>query len=110
MWSYGVLAWEEMSFGERPYWNWSNQDVVKCIEKGYRLPLPSVIHLNNHFDNFYILIKNFKNCPNILYDLMLRCWNIDRLLRPKFKEIVNDLDVNHIKKENLYKLNKTFSR
>lgn len=35
--------WEVMSYGERPYWNWPNQDVVKCIEKGYRLPIPSVI-------------------------------------------------------------------
>ena len=28
--------WEVMSYGERPYWNWSNQDVIKAIEKGYR--------------------------------------------------------------------------
>lgn len=25
--------WEVMSYGERPYWNWSNQDVIKSIEK-----------------------------------------------------------------------------
>jgi serine/threonine protein kinase len=42
VWSYGILAWEVMSYGERPYWNWSNQDVIKSIEKGYRLPIPSV--------------------------------------------------------------------
>jgi hypothetical protein len=30
------VMWEVMSYGERPYWNWSNQDVIKAIEKGYR--------------------------------------------------------------------------
>lgn len=40
VWSYGVVLWEVMSYGERPYWNWSNQDVIKSIEKGYRLPAP----------------------------------------------------------------------
>lgn len=27
------MMWEVMSYGERPYWNWSNQDVIKSIEK-----------------------------------------------------------------------------
>lgn len=36
VWSFGIVAWEVMSYGERPYWNWSNQDVIKSIEKGYR--------------------------------------------------------------------------
>lgn len=34
--------WEVMSYGERPYWNWSNQDVIKAVERGYRLPPPMV--------------------------------------------------------------------
>ena len=34
--------WEVISYGERPYWNWSNQDVIKAVEKGYRLPPPMV--------------------------------------------------------------------
>ena len=29
-----------MSYGERPYWDWSNQEVIKAIEKGFRLPAP----------------------------------------------------------------------
>ena len=33
VWSYGVVMWEVMSYGERPYWNWSNQDVIKAVEK-----------------------------------------------------------------------------
>lgn len=27
VWSYGVVMWEAMSYGERPYWDMSNQDV-----------------------------------------------------------------------------------
>lgn len=42
VWSFGIVFWEVMSYGERPYWNWSNQDVIKSIEKGYRLPAPMV--------------------------------------------------------------------
>lgn len=26
-WSYGIVMWEVMSYGERPYWEMSNQDV-----------------------------------------------------------------------------------
>lgn len=29
VWSYGIVMWEVMSFGERPYWDMSNQDVRK---------------------------------------------------------------------------------
>ena len=41
-WSYGIVMWEVMSYGERPYWNWSNQDVIKAVEKGFRLTAPMV--------------------------------------------------------------------
>uniref|UniRef100_A0A8C6SZ44 Ephrin type-A receptor 7 n=1 Tax=Neogobius melanostomus TaxID=47308 RepID=A0A8C6SZ44_9GOBI len=40
VWSYGIVMWEVMSYGERPYWDMSNQDVIKAIEEGYRLPAP----------------------------------------------------------------------
>lgn len=42
VWSFGVLCWEVTSFGERPFWNWSNQDVIKSIKNSYRLPPPMV--------------------------------------------------------------------
>ncbi|XP_053685475.1 ephrin type-B receptor 1 isoform X1 [Sabethes cyaneus] len=73
VWSYGVVLWEVMSYGERPYWNWSNQDVIKSIEKGYRLPAPM-------------------DCPEALYQLMLDCWQKQRTHRPTFSSITQTLD------------------
>ncbi|XP_023310193.1 ephrin type-B receptor 1-B isoform X1 [Anoplophora glabripennis] len=73
VWSMGIVCWEVMSYGERPYWNWSNQDVIKSIEKGYRLPAPM-------------------DCPEAIYQLMLDCWQKERTHRPSFQSIVKTLD------------------
>uniref|UniRef100_A0A8C1L2C1 receptor protein-tyrosine kinase n=1 Tax=Cyprinus carpio TaxID=7962 RepID=A0A8C1L2C1_CYPCA len=73
VWSYGIVMWEVMSYGERPYWDMSNQDVINAIEQDYRLPPPM-------------------DCPNALHQLMLDCWQKDRNNRPKFNQIVNTLD------------------
>ncbi|XP_053559250.1 ephrin type-A receptor 5 isoform X5 [Bombina bombina] len=72
-WSYGIVMWEVISYGERPYWEMTNQDVIKAVEEGYRLPSPM-------------------DCPAALYQLMLDCWQKDRNSRPKFEEIVSMLD------------------
>ncbi|XP_073786062.1 ephrin type-B receptor 1 isoform X2 [Danio rerio] len=73
VWSYGIVMWEVMSFGERPYWDMSNQDVINAIEQDYRLPPPM-------------------DCPTALHQLMLDCWQKDRNARPRFTDIVNTLD------------------
>ncbi|XP_028827210.1 ephrin type-A receptor 5 isoform X2 [Denticeps clupeoides] len=73
VWSYGIVMWEVMSYGERPYWEMSNQDVIKAVEENYRLPGPM-------------------DCPAALYHLMMDCWQKDRNCRPKFEEIVSLLD------------------
>ncbi|XP_025021104.1 ephrin type-A receptor 6 [Python bivittatus] len=72
-WSYGIVMWEVMSYGERPYWEMSNQDVILSIEEGYRLPAPM-------------------GCPAALHQLMLHCWQKERSHRPKFTDIVSFLD------------------
>ncbi|MGH0142723.1 UNVERIFIED_CONTAM: hypothetical protein FKN15_037144 [Acipenser sinensis] len=74
VWSYGIVMWEVMSYGERPYWDMSNQDVIKAIEEGYRLPAPM-------------------DCPPGLHQLMLDCWQKERGERPKFDQIVGILDM-----------------
>ncbi|XP_032887194.1 ephrin type-B receptor 3 isoform X6 [Amblyraja radiata] len=73
VWSYGIVMWEVMSYGERPYWDMSNQDVINAVEQDYRLPPPM-------------------DCPTALHQLMLDCWVKDRNNRPKFALIVNTLD------------------
>ncbi|XP_052395331.1 ephrin type-B receptor 3-like isoform X5 [Carassius gibelio] len=73
VWSYGIVMWEVMSYGERPYWDMSNQDVINAVEQDYRLPPPM-------------------DCPTALHQLMLDCWVKERNLRPKFSQIVNTLD------------------
>lgn len=73
VWSFGVVMWEIMSYGERPYWNWSNQDVIKAVEKGYRLPPPM-------------------DCPEALHQLMLDSWQKERSHRPKMSQVVKTLD------------------
>ena len=39
VWSYGIVMWEVVSYGERPYWEMSNQDVSSlqrdCLECSY---------------------------------------------------------------------------
>ncbi|XP_061300456.1 ephrin type-B receptor 4-like, partial [Pezoporus flaviventris] len=72
-WSYGIVMWEVMSFGERPYWDMSNQDVIRAIEHGYRLPRPP-------------------RCPPALHRLMLDCWRRDPRARPRFPALVSALD------------------
>uniref|UniRef100_A0A671LPP9 Ephrin type-A receptor 7 n=1 Tax=Sinocyclocheilus anshuiensis TaxID=1608454 RepID=A0A671LPP9_9TELE len=73
VWSYGVVMWEVMSYGERPYWNLTNRDVIKSVEEGYRLPVPM-------------------GCPGALHTLMLDCWQKDRNERPRFCQIITVLD------------------
>ncbi|XP_030625981.1 ephrin type-A receptor 2 [Chanos chanos] len=73
VWSYGIVMWEVMAFGERPYWDMSNHEVMKAINEGFRLPAPM-------------------DCPSAVYQLMLQCWLQDRSKRPRFPDIVSLLD------------------
>ncbi|XP_028645967.1 ephrin type-A receptor 10 isoform X2 [Grammomys surdaster] len=68
VWSFGIVMWEVMAFGERPYWDMSGQDVIKAVEDGFRLPPP-------------------RNCPSQLHRLMLECWQKDPGERPRFSQI-----------------------
>uniref|UniRef100_A0A8C7CJQ3 receptor protein-tyrosine kinase n=1 Tax=Oncorhynchus kisutch TaxID=8019 RepID=A0A8C7CJQ3_ONCKI len=73
VWSFGIVMWEVMAFGERPYWDMSNHEVMKAINEAFRLPAPM-------------------DCPSTVYQLMLQCWLQDRSKRPRFPDIVNILD------------------
>ncbi|XP_041426011.1 ephrin type-B receptor 5 isoform X2 [Xenopus laevis] len=73
VWSYGIVMWEVTSYGERPYWDMSNQEVLEALEQEYRLPPPP-------------------DCPTALHLLMLDCWQRERAQRPRFEQIVSSLD------------------
>ncbi|KAJ3609418.1 hypothetical protein NHX12_023939 [Muraenolepis orangiensis] len=68
VWSFSIVMWEVLSYGERPYWDMSNQDVIKAIEDGFRLPAPV-------------------SCPPHLHQLMLDCWQKERTERPSFGQV-----------------------
>ncbi|XP_066916418.1 ephrin type-B receptor 1-B-like [Clytia hemisphaerica] len=73
VWSYGIVCWEIFSYGERPYWEWSNYEVMERLSTGYRLPPPM-------------------ECPKGIHDLMLQCWHKDRLKRPRFSNILQKVE------------------
>lgn len=73
VWSYGIVTWEVMAYGERPYWDMSNQDVLAALAQDFRLPPPP-------------------RCPAALHRLMLQCWERRRSARPRFADIVRALD------------------
>ncbi|XP_020911605.1 ephrin type-A receptor 8 [Exaiptasia diaphana] len=73
VWSFGILLWEIMAFAERPYWEWDNFQVMDRVESGYRLPAPM-------------------NCPRAIHNLMLDCWDAEKNNRPKFPDIVKQID------------------
>ena len=73
VWSFGIVAWEVASFGERPYWDWSNQNVIGAVNDGYRLSSP-------------------QGCPKGLYSLMTDCWAHERTQRPTFAALLSRID------------------
>ena len=72
VWSYGVVLWEIMSFGEEPYDKMEIFTLVQKLQEGYRMPAP-------------------KNCPDKAYQLMISCWLEDPQQRPSFAQIHSTL-------------------
>lgn len=68
VWSYGVLLYEIMTFGQMPYPGMSNYQVMQQIPRGYRMPCPP-------------------GCHKMLYDIMLDCWKENPLDRPTFETL-----------------------
>jgi proto-oncogene tyrosine-protein kinase Met len=68
IWSYGVVLWELMTRGVCPYPEVDNWDIVKYLKLGRRMLQPSY-------------------CPDALYGLMLRCWDVEPGRRPLFPEL-----------------------
>ncbi|XP_039217955.1 tyrosine-protein kinase Fes/Fps isoform X1 [Crotalus tigris] len=74
VWSFGVLLWEAFSLGATPYANMNNQQTREAVEKGIRLSAPA-------------------QCPEDVYQLMLKCWEYEPQKRPSFSSMLQDLIV-----------------
>eukprot|EP00794_Sanderia_malayensis_P011308 gene11308-12490_t len=68
VWSYGVTLWEMYTFGELPYGEMAGAQVIAFLEQGDRLYKPV-------------------DCPENIYQIMLRCWNTEPVNRPSFEEL-----------------------
>ena len=82
VWSFGILMWEVMSFGQIPYGNAHNIELFDQIQDGMRLESPD-------------------RCPSVVYNLMTRCWNEAPDNRPSFEQLeqslVQILEVNKVR-------------
>ena len=66
IWSFGVVLYEIVTYGDEPYRGTTNDQVRREIESGYRMPKPD-------------------GCPGELYDIMLQCWSSELTERPSFQ-------------------------
>ncbi|KAL1489268.1 hypothetical protein ABEB36_014201 [Hypothenemus hampei] len=76
VWAFGVTLWEIMTLGQQPYQARSNLEVLHYVRGGGRLGKP-------------------KDCPRDLYELMLKCWQMEPDQRPTFKYCLDILDQAH---------------
>ncbi|XP_071334560.1 tyrosine-protein kinase FRK [Trachinotus anak] len=68
VWSFGILLYEIMTFGQMPYPAMTNYQVVQRVSHGYRMARPP-------------------NCPKVMYDIMMECWKENEQDRPTFETL-----------------------
>ncbi|XP_038659309.1 tyrosine-protein kinase HCK isoform X2 [Scyliorhinus canicula] len=73
VWSFGILLMETITYGRTPYPGMSNPDVIRSLERAYRMPRPEV-------------------CPLELYDIMMKCWQNKAEERPTFEYLQSVLE------------------
>ncbi|KAK2177082.1 hypothetical protein NP493_619g02013 [Ridgeia piscesae] len=86
VWSYGVVLFELMTRGEKPYCHIDNVDLKRYLETGRRLEKPEV---TPQCMSVTLLLYN---SIDYTYDLMTRCWLEDPVERPSFAEICKVLE------------------
>ncbi|XP_076803953.1 proto-oncogene tyrosine-protein kinase Src-like isoform X3 [Clavelina lepadiformis] len=79
VWSFGILLTEVVTKGRIPYPGMMNREVLEQVERGYRMPKPT-------------MGPSDPPCPDSLYDLMLQCWHKDAQYRPTFEYIQGFLE------------------
>ncbi|XP_071801725.1 uncharacterized protein [Asterias amurensis] len=73
VWSFGVLLWELVTLGHRPYPLMSVKTMVSKLQNGYRMPSPP-------------------SCNEQMYSMMLSCWLQNPAERPSFQSLYEQLD------------------
>ncbi len=64
------MMWEVFSYGKQPYGDMTPDQLTSKILSGYRLP-------------------KTEKCPDDLYKMLLKCWNLDAKSRPSSTEVVD---------------------
>ncbi|XP_033641394.1 fibroblast growth factor receptor 1-like [Asterias rubens] len=87
VWSFGILLWEIVTFGARPYPLLGIQTMLSKLRSGYRMPKPAC-------------------CKQQLYCIMLSCWKKDPQERSSFTEISKELGKLHSDYEEYIRVDK----
>ncbi|XP_077076945.1 tyrosine-protein kinase Blk isoform X2 [Siphateles boraxobius] len=85
VWSFGVLLTETVTYGRVPYPGMTNPEVIRNLDKSYRMPCPD-------------------GCPEELYDIMLNCWKERPEDRPTFDHLQDTLNDFFIATEGQYEM------
>ncbi|XP_038655888.1 tyrosine-protein kinase Blk isoform X2 [Scyliorhinus canicula] len=83
VWSFGILLTEIVTFGRVPYPGMSNPEVIRNLDRDYRMPCPD-------------------HCPDELYDIMVSCWKKVPEERPTFEYLQSILEDFYTATEGLY--------
>ncbi|KAF4796548.1 Tyrosine-protein kinase FRK [Turdus rufiventris] len=74
VWSFGILLFEIITYGQMPYHGMSGHQVIQQLDIGYRLPQP-------------------EGCPDLLYKIMQQCWSAEPDARPSFESLSEQLEI-----------------
>ncbi|XP_044795633.1 tyrosine-protein kinase Blk isoform X1 [Bubalus kerabau] len=86
VWSFGILLMEIVTYGRVPYPGMSNPEVIRNLERGYRMPRPD-------------------SCPPELYNgIIAECWRSRPEERPTFEFLQSVLEDFHTATEDQYEL------
>ncbi|KAI6223763.1 Tyrosine-protein kinase receptor [Aphelenchoides fujianensis] len=75
VWAYGILLWEVLTLGDRPYNQWGNTRVLRELKEGDR-PNPGRPRM----------------CPDEIWEIVRRTWIKDVRIRPSFEDLLPDLE------------------
>ncbi|KAM5233739.1 tyrosine-protein kinase Blk isoform 2-T2 [Hipposideros larvatus] len=86
VWSFGILLMEIVTYGRVPYPGMSNPEVIRSLERGYRMPRPD-------------------SCPAELYHgVIAECWRNRPEERPTFEFLQSVLEDFHTATEQQYEM------